>query len=122
MLISYSLYVAFIIQSYGSVLAPLSGELKSYSDASDLHDPDQGNLSRALGSVVGIATLRAEGGVGPQLTSHTFGLLKARHAEKQTEEDKWLSTDEGTEWVIRTVDDIMDVVSSGAQAQVMVKL
>jgi len=105
-------FISFIIQSYGSVLSPLSGGTKAYSDTSSLEDLDQGNLSRALGSVVGIASLRAEGGVGPQLTSHIFGLLKARNTENQTEEDKWLSSDEGTEWVLRTVDEILDGVSS----------
>ena len=55
-----------------------------------------------------MATLRAEGGVGPQLTSHTFGLLRARYLEGKSEEDTWLSSDEGTEWVIRTVDEILD--------------
>jgi len=104
------------------VLSPLPGELKSFSDTSSLYDPDQGNLSRALGSVVGIATLRAEGRVGPQLTSHVFGLLKARFVENQSEEDRWLSSDEGTEWVIRTVDDILNMVSSNVQeGQVNVK-
>jgi hypothetical protein len=93
------------------VLSPLSGETKTYSDTSGLEDLDQGNLSRALGSVVGIATLRAEGGVGPQLISHTFGLLKAGNAENQTEEDTWLSSDEGTEWVLRTVDEVLDGMS-----------
>ncbi|KAF9469068.1 hypothetical protein BDZ94DRAFT_1245287 [Collybia nuda] len=116
-------FISFIIQSYGSVLSPLPGSLKSYSDMSSLNDPDQGNLSRALGSVVGIATLRAEGRVGPQLISHTFGLLKARYMPNQSEEDIWLSSDEGTEWVIRTVDEILDVVSSEAQeVEVKVKL
>jgi len=105
-------FISFIIQCYGSVLAPLPGETKSYSDTSTLEDLDQGNLSRALGSVVAIASLRAEGGVGPQLISHVFGLLKARTAENQTEEDKWLSSDEGTEWVLRTVDEVLDGVSS----------
>ncbi len=86
-------------------------------------DAEQGNLSRALGSVVGTACLRAEGGVGPQLTSHVFGLLKARYTEGMSEEDYWLATDEGTEWVIRTVDTILDVVKpelgdgSAAQAK-----
>ena len=74
-----------------------------------------GNLSRALTSVVGSACLRAEGGVGPQLTSHVFGLLKARAGEDQgyemNEEDRWLATDEGTEWVIKTVDSILDVIA-----------
>ena len=90
--------LAFIIQSYGSVLAPLPGE------------NEQGNLSRTLGSVVGVACLRAEGGVGPQFTSHVFGLLKARTVQGLNEEDKWLSGDEGTEWVIRTIDTLLDVL------------
>ena len=59
-----------------------------------------------------MATLRAEGGVGPQLTSHTFGLLKARYLERKSEEDTWLSSDEGAEWVIRTVDEILDGIRS----------
>jgi hypothetical protein len=92
------LFPAFIIQSYGSVLSPLPGT------------GEQGNLSRALGSVVAVACLRAEGRVGPQLTSHVFGLLKARTTEGLNEEDRWLASDEGTEWVIRTVDTLLDVV------------
>jgi hypothetical protein len=91
-------FTSFIIQSYGSVLSPLPGA------------DEQGNLSRALGSVVGVACLRAEGRVGPQLTSHVFGLLKARAADGLSEEDRWLASDEGTEWVIRTVDTLLDVV------------
>jgi len=91
--------ISFIIQSYGSVLSPLPGGAH-----------EQGNLSRALGSVVGVACLRAEGRVGPQLTSHVFGLLKARATEGLSEEDRWLASDEGAEWVIRTVDTLLDVV------------
>jgi hypothetical protein len=92
-------FLAFIIQSYGSVLSPLPGGAD-----------EQGNLSRALGSVVGIACLRTEGRVGPQLTSHVFGLLKARAAQNLSEEDRWLASDEGAEWVIRTIDTLLDVV------------
>jgi len=103
---------AFIIQSYGSILSPLPAGMNQ-----------QGNLSRALGSVVGTACLRAEGGVGPQLASHVFGLLKARHAENQNEEDKWLSSDEGTEWVIRTVDNVLDGMTSESEtSEVKAKL
>jgi len=108
-------FISFIIQSYGTILAPMPGHTKTYSENSSLDDLDQGNLSRALGSVVGIATLRSEGRVGPQLTSHAFGLLKARYTEGQNEEDAWLSSDEGTEWVIRTVDEILEIVSSEAE-------
>ncbi|KAI0356642.1 hypothetical protein OH77DRAFT_1400444 [Trametes cingulata] len=92
-------FIEFIIQAYGTVLSPLPGG-----------DAVQGNLSRALGSIVGTACLRAEGGVGPQLTSHVFGLLKARNVPGLSEEDYWLASDEGTEWVVRTVDAILDVV------------
>ena len=42
--------------------------------------------------------------------SHVFGLLKARDVEGLSEEDYWLATDEGTEWVVRTTDAILDVV------------
>ncbi|KAF7433222.1 hypothetical protein PC9H_005172 [Pleurotus ostreatus] len=109
-------FISFIIQSYGSILAPFPGKTKAYKDTSDVDDPDQGNLSRAQGSVVGVACLRAEGGVGPQLTSHVFGLLKARNVDGLNREDLWLASDEGTEWVVRTVDEILDVVSSDVMA------
>ncbi|KAJ7499092.1 hypothetical protein FB451DRAFT_1014755 [Mycena latifolia] len=114
-------FISFIIQSYGAVLSPMPGGLKIFSDTSSIADPDQGNLSRAMGSVVGIACLRTEERVVPQLTSHVFGLLKARHVEGKSREDEWLATDEGTEWVIRTVDDIADVVNSERE-DVRVKL
>ena len=101
-----SRYIEFIITAYGSVLSPIPGGPK-----------EQGNLSRALGSVVGTACLRAEGEVGPQLISHVFGLLKARDIEGLSEEDYWLATDEGTEWVIRTTDAILDVVKPEEESQ-----
>lgn len=94
------------------MLAPLPGG-----------DSEQGNLSRALGSVVGTACLRAETRVGPQLISHVFGLLKARDVEGLSEEDYWLASDEGTKWVIRTVDAITDVVQpESEEAQSRAKL
>lgn len=83
---------------------------------------EQGNLSRALGSVVGTACLRAESHVGPQLVSHVFGLLKARDVEGLSEEDYWLATDEGTEWVVRTIDAILDVVKPEGEAAPHAKL
>lgn len=84
-------------------------------------DQEQGNLSRALGSVVGTACLRAETRVGPQLTSHVFGLLKARDVDGLSDGDRWLTTDEGTEWVIRSVDRIYDV-ARGEESQTEAKL
>lgn len=93
------------------MLAPLPGG-----------ESEQGNLSRALGSVVGTACLRAESHVGPQLVSHVFGLLKARDVEGLSEEDYWLATDEGTEWVVRTIDAILDVVKPEGEAAPHAKL
>ena len=68
---------AFIIQAYGAVLAPIN-----YPAPSAQTDAPQGNLSRTLGSVVGTACLRAETRVGPPLTSHVLGLLKARGGDE----------------------------------------
>jgi len=103
-------FITFIIQAYGVVLSPFPAE-----------DQEQGNLSRALGSVVGTACLRAETRVGPQLTSHVFGLLKARDVDGLSGGDRWLTTDEGTEWVIRSVDRIYDV-ARGEESQAEAKL
>lgn len=108
---SYCPQSVFIIQAYGAVLSPLPEG-----------DAVRGNLSRALGSVVGTACLRAEEHVGPQLTSHVFGLLKARYVQGLSEEDYWLATDEGTEWVIRTVDSILDVVKPEQSTEPRAKL
>lgn len=80
-------------------------------------DKEEGNLSRALGSVVGTACLRAETRVVPQLTSHVFGLLKARDIDGLSEGDYWLASDEGTEWVIRSVDRIYDVARGPEQSE-----
>ena len=91
--------------------------LAPFPDADGL----QGNLSRTLGSVVGAACLRAETRVGPQLTSHVFGLLKARAIDGLSTEDRWLSSDEGTEWVVRTVDRIYDV-ARGEEGDAKAKL
>ena len=120
------------------LLSPTSSSMQSSSPSSSIlsshpvlagtgtSTDEQGNLSRVMSSVVGSACLRAEGGVGPQLTSHVFGLLKARVAEGQgyetNEEDRWLATDEGTEWVINTVDSILDVVAPApSQSDVQAK-
>ena len=79
----------------------------------------QGNLSRALGSVIGISCLRAESRVGPQLVSHVFGLLKARTLPGElSAEDKWLGSDEGTQWVLETTDAILDVVEKDKETAV----
>lgn len=94
-----------MINGYGNLLAPL-----------DVPQDTPGYVGRALTSVLGVAALRAEEGVGPQLTSHVFGLLKARHWPVKTAEDEWLSSDEGAEWVLCTIDRYTELVRGGDYA------
>lgn len=65
-----------------------------------------------MGSIVGIACLRAEQRVLPQLTSHVFGLLKAQNLGNQSQEDAWLSSQEGTEWLLKSIDILVEAVES----------
>ncbi|KAG8941602.1 hypothetical protein FRC03_004307 [Tulasnella sp. 419] len=102
----------FVIQhAYGGLLSnpPLHPTSQSIH-----HRPPV--VTRTLTSALAIACLRAQGGVGPQLTSHVFGLLKAGEEmnangdEGELEVEKWLATDEGVEWVVRSVDRVCEVV------------
>lgn len=84
-----------------------------------LSDPDaavRGNLAstgRVLTSVIALACLRSQTGVGPQVLSHVFGLRKAIEdgsykapGQEVVEGAEWLATDEGSEWILRTIDAI----------------
>ncbi|OTA03724.1 hypothetical protein A9Z42_0041970 [Trichoderma parareesei] len=95
-----------------------------------LSDPEEegGSVKRGVGrvmtSLVAIASLRAQTGVGPQVLSHVFGLRKALddgsfrgdlevqgggEEERLSEEGaRWLAGDEGGEWVLKTVDRIVE--------------
>jgi len=83
-----------------------------------------GRVGRTLTSVVGVACLRASGGVGPQLTSHVYGLLKARGydgggptspAVGPLEGDDWLASAEGATWVIEVVDRLVDALHGSGE-------
>lgn len=52
--------------------------------------------------MLAVACLRALGGVDRQVESHVFGLKKARSAA-------WIATDEGCQWMLRLVDQVVDV-------------
>jgi len=95
----------FILGAYGSVLSPQNSD-------------DAGDLTRTETSLVGVGTLRALGGVGPQLESHVFGLMKAGD-HHQSDADRWLSSQEGMKWVLETIDELCDVVrgSEGLKAK-----
>ncbi|KAK4242829.1 hypothetical protein C8A03DRAFT_10974 [Achaetomium macrosporum] len=100
---------------YGPLLAnPPSGDRQGL-----------GTVGRNLTSVVAIACLRAQTGVGPQVLSHVFGLRKGVEQGLHREEFKGvedgeaaaeglerLAGDEGCEWLLRSVDAIAEAIGS----------
>ncbi|ETN36543.1 uncharacterized protein HMPREF1541_08821 [Cyphellophora europaea CBS 101466] len=78
-----------------------------------LSDPDHNmpaQVGRVLASLVAIACLRAQTGVGPQVLSHVFGLRKAFEdgsAEEDLEGGEWLASEEGNKWILESVDAIV---------------
>ncbi|KAK3305701.1 uncharacterized protein B0T15DRAFT_416456 [Chaetomium strumarium] len=84
-----------------------------------------GAVGRNLTSVVAVACLRAQTGVGPQVLSHVFGLRKGveqglhreefvgvEDGEAEAEGVERLAGDEGCEWLLRSVDAIAEAVGS----------
>lgn len=76
-------------------------------------------VGRIATSIVAVACLRAQTGVGPQVTSHLFGLRKALddgswQNDNQNEEGaKWLASDEGGIWILESVDSIVEAIGDG---------
>jgi len=74
-------------------------------------------VGRVLTSIVAVACLRAQTGVGPQLVSHVFGLRKAfEDGSAKTEAiegGEWLASDEGSIWLIGIVDRIVESIGGG---------
>ncbi|KAL2798959.1 hypothetical protein BJX66DRAFT_294505 [Aspergillus keveii] len=77
------------------------------------------NVGRVATSIVAIACLRAQTGVGPQVVSHVFGLRKALEDgtwvdDAEAEEGaRWLASEEGNEWILKSVDEIVEGISEG---------
>jgi len=86
------------------------------------HADTQGHkVGRVLTSLAAVACLRAQTGVGPQVTSHIFGLRKAYddgsaawEGEAEVEGGRWLASDEGNLWILRSVDEIVEAIGQGA--------
>ncbi|KAL4869507.1 hypothetical protein BDV12DRAFT_196348 [Aspergillus spectabilis] len=80
------------------------------------------NIGRVGTSIVAIACLRAQTGVGPQVVSHVFGLRKALEdgswaVDAEGEEGaRWLAGEQGNEWILKSVDEIVEVISEGQGA------
>lgn len=86
-----------------------------------LSDPSPaGPLGRTLTSVLAIACLQAQSGVGSQTTSHVFGLKKALLEADGGEADyalqekdrQWLCGDEGNKWILESVETLRKAVNS----------
>jgi len=74
-------------------------------------------VGRVLTSIVAIASLRAQTGVGPQVLSHIFGLRKAfeddsykAEGEQDVEGGRWLASDEGSTWILNSIDAIVKAI------------
>lgn len=82
------------------------------------HRPNEAKVGRVLTSVVAVACLRAQTGVGPQVLSHVFGLRKAfddgsAAAEQKVQGGEWLASDEGSTWLLETVDTLVEAITAG---------
>lgn len=85
-----------------------------------LSDPSPaGPLGRTLTSVLAIACLQSQVGVGSQTTSHVFGLKKALleadggaadHA-LQEKDRQWLCGDAGNEWILESIETLRKVIN-----------
>ncbi|TEY33316.1 hypothetical protein BOTCAL_0680g00040 [Botryotinia calthae] len=95
----------FILNSYSSL----------FTDPSVSSRPVK--IGRVLTSLIGITCLRAQTGVGPQVTSHVFGLRNAFEdgtykaaGEEPVEGGEWLAGEEGNTWILNTVDKIVEAI------------
>lgn len=80
-----------------------------------------GTVGRSLTSILAIACLRTQTGVGPQVLSHVFGLRKAVEQEVHKEEFETveeadaverLASDEGSEWILKSLDKISAAIGT----------
>ncbi|EIW70590.1 hypothetical protein TREMEDRAFT_43268 [Tremella mesenterica DSM 1558] len=84
-----------------------------------------GTIGRTLTSIMAMSCLRAQTGVEPQLISHVHGLQKAAKEEDSQLDEKigkegrsWLCGDDGTKWVLESVDEISSYVKGGEKSLV----
>ena len=91
-----------------------------FSDPTELGHVTGAKVGRVLTSIVAVAGLRAQTGVGPQVTSHLFGLRKAYEdgtykapGEFEVEGGTWLASDEGNIWLLESIDRIVEVLGEG---------
>ena len=91
-----------------------------FADPPQLGHESGAKVGRVLTSIVAVACLRAQTGVGPQVTSHVFGLRKAfedesykAQGEFPVQGGQWLASDEGNVWLLEAVDRIVEALGEG---------
>lgn len=97
----------FIIDGeYGPLFAPPH----TFANKPELKQEPAWEVNRLRTSLVAIAGLRAQGGVGPQVTSHVWGLMKAQNSINAQDGHaaglRWLTSEEGALWAVRVVDSL----------------
>ena len=109
--------VHILSSHYGPLLA------NPASEGGDEEARQLGTVGRCLTSVVAIACLRAQTGVGPQVLSHVYGLRKGVEqgwAEREyaaggvepgeKEGIRNVASNEGLEWILNSVDNIAKAI------------
>ena len=95
-----------------------------FADPPSLGHESGAKVGRVLTSICAVACLRSQTGVGPQVTSHVFGLRKAFEdgswkADGEFSQEfegggrKWLASDEGNVWLLESVDAIVECLGEG---------
>jgi len=91
-----------------------------FADPPSLGHETGAKVGRVLTSIVAVACLRAQTGVGPQVISHVFGLRKAyeddsfkAQGEFEVQGGEWLASDEGNIWILEAVDRIVEALGEG---------
>lgn len=89
-----------------------------FSDPPTSKDSARPEIGRVLTSVVAVACLRSQSGVGPQVVSHVFGLRKAfedgsAESEEEVPGGKWLASNEGSLWLLEQIDSVVHALGQG---------
>lgn len=112
--------VNIIHSHYAGVLSNPSRQ--SYIDGQE--KPKEAHVGRVLTSLVAIACLRAQTGVGPQVISHIFGLRKAYErgdseakGEIEIAGGKWLSSEDGNTWILNWIDELVKGIGTSQEGE-----
>lgn len=104
------LIVHILNSHYGALLSDPDPHLSTSTSTAPVP-----RVGRVLTSMIAISCLRAQGGVGPQVLSHVYGLLKAadQPGEEGLQGRAWLTSEEGVKWVLESTDKICEAVRGG---------